>query len=343
MTAETGSSIPTMAIRGGGMDASLGQGQAALIARYAPGTRRRTIRWSGGETQVLELGAGPPLLLVHGGLGSATSWLPIFPALARHHWVLAPDRPGHGLAGPMNYSGIDVLDHATTFLRDVMAALGIVRAPIVANSMGGRWAVELALREPERVERLILVGAPAGTRRSLPTEVAMISWPLVGRVARRFLGRSSPEGVRRFYGRTSVRHPDRLDDLLCEERAIDLQRNTRSRLSFLDASFTPAGMRLALMTDERWAGWRRLAVPVTFIWGEQDVFGSPAIADRIAPLVPAGATVVRVPDAGHLPWWDEPLIVAREIAAALEAEDRPGAQTSSATASARSGATPGEG
>ena len=35
--------------------------------------------------------------------------------------------------------------------------------------------------------------------------------------------------------------------------------------------------------------------------------GSPEIADRIAPLVPGGASVVRVPGAGHLPWWDDPL------------------------------------
>jgi pimeloyl-ACP methyl ester carboxylesterase len=301
----------------GQIDASLERLQAALIARYAPGTRRSSIRWSGGETQVLELGEGPPLLLVHGGLGAATDWLPIFPALAQNHRVLAPDRPGHGLASPMDYAGVDVLDHATTFLRDVMESLGVDRAPIVANSMGGRWAIELALREPQRVERLILVGAPAGTRRSLPVDMAMISWPLVGRIVRWFLGRSTPASARRFYRRTLVRHPERLDDLICEEGAIAWRRNVRSHLSLLDAFVTPTGMRPALMIDDRWEGWRRLAVPVTFIWGEQDVFGSPEIADRIAPLVPAGATVVRVPDAGHLPWLDDPLSVARVIAAAF--------------------------
>jgi pimeloyl-ACP methyl ester carboxylesterase len=301
----------------GEIEASLERVQAALIARYAPGTIRRSIRWSGGETQVLELGAGAPLLLVHGGLGAATDWLPIFPALARDHRVLAPDRPGHGLASPMDYAGIDVLDHATRFLRDVMEALGIDRAPIVANSMGGRWAIEVALREPECVERLMLVGAPAGTRRSLPIDMAMISWPLVGPIVRWFLGRSTPASARRFYRRTLVRHNERLDDLVCEEGAIAWRRNLRSHLSLIDACLTPAGMRPALMIDERWAGWRRLTVPVTFIWGERDVFGSPEIADRIAPLVPAGAAVVRVPDAGHLPWLDDPLSVAREIAAAL--------------------------
>lgn len=300
--------------------ASLDRTRTALIARYAPGTTRRSIRWPGGETQVLELGDGPPLLMVHGGLGAATDWLPIFPALARDHRVLAPDRPGHGLASPMDYAGVDVLDHAATYLRDVMAALGIERAPIVSNGMGGRWAIELALREPERVERLILVGAPMGARRAIPAGISMISWPLLGRLVRWSLGRSTPAGIRRLYGRTLVRHADRLDDLICEEGAIAWRRNVRSQLSLIDALLTPAGIRPALRTDERWAGWGRLSMPVTFIWGERDAFASPEIADRIAPQVAGGANVVRVADAGHLPWWDEPLSVAREIAAALQTE-----------------------
>ncbi len=315
------------------LDRSLERAQAALIARYAPGTRRRSIRWSGGETQALELGEGRPLLLVHGGLGAATDWLPILPALARDHHVLAPDRPGHGLASPMDYTGVDVLDHATTFLREVMEALGIDQAPLVANSMGGRWAIEFALREPERVERLILVGAPAGTRRSVPVDLAMMTWPLMGRFVRWSMGRSSPADVRRFYRRTITRHPERLDDLVYEEAAIAQRRNIRSYLSLIDVSLTPAGMRPALVIDETWPGWRRLTVPVTFIWGTDDAFGSPDIADRIAPLVPAGASVVRVSDAGHLPWWDDPLKSARAIATALGGAQRADAPTAAPVAS----------
>jgi pimeloyl-ACP methyl ester carboxylesterase len=301
-----------------GLDASLERARAALTTRYAPGTRRRPIRWSGGETQVLELGEGPPLLLVHGCLDDATSWLPIFPALAIEHRLLALDGPGHGLASPMDYAGVDLLDHATRFLREIMEALDVDRAPIVANDIGGRWATELALREPQRVERLILVGAPLGTRRAPPLGLAMISWPLLGRVIRWSMGRSSPARVRRFYRWTITRHPERVDDLVYVEAAVAQRRNIRSHLSLMDALLTPAGVRPALI-DAAWPGWRRLVVPVTFIWGTDDAFGSPEIAEGIAPLVPAGGSVVRITDAGHVPWWDEPLNVARAITHALEA------------------------
>jgi pimeloyl-ACP methyl ester carboxylesterase len=64
------------------LDRQLEAAQDALLARYARGTRVRRIRWSGGETQVLELGAGPPLLLVHGGGDGAFEWVPILVSLA---------------------------------------------------------------------------------------------------------------------------------------------------------------------------------------------------------------------------------------------------------------------
>jgi pimeloyl-ACP methyl ester carboxylesterase len=84
------------------VDRQLEDAQAALLARYAPDTRVRRVRWAQGETQVLELGAGSPLLLVHGGGDGAFEWVPILAALARHRRVLAVDRPGHGLADPFD-------------------------------------------------------------------------------------------------------------------------------------------------------------------------------------------------------------------------------------------------
>ncbi len=94
-----------------GLDRELEQAQAALLARFAPDTRVRRIRWSQGETRLFELGSGPPLLYVHGGLGGAYEVVPILAALAQAHRVLAVDRPGHGLADPFDYRGVDLLDH----------------------------------------------------------------------------------------------------------------------------------------------------------------------------------------------------------------------------------------
>ena len=107
-----------------GSRAREGAGRAAR--RVRAGARVRRIRWSQGETQVIELGSGSPLLYVHGGLGGAYEVVPILAALAESHRVLAVDRPGHGLADPFDYRGVDLLDHGRTFLR---RRSGWARAP----------------------------------------------------------------------------------------------------------------------------------------------------------------------------------------------------------------------
>ena len=60
-----------------------------------------------------------------------------------------------------------MLDHARTFLRDILDALELPTADIAANSIGGLSSVAFALDKPERVSRLVLVGAPVGWRATL--------------------------------------------------------------------------------------------------------------------------------------------------------------------------------
>ena len=143
------------------LDRKLAEAQAALLAGFAPETRVRRIRWSGGETQVFELGSGSPLLYVHGGLGGAYELVPILAALAESHRVLAVDRPGHGLADPFDYRGVDLLDHGRTFLRDVLDVLELPSVDLVANSFGRALVRRLrARRSKPRV-------APCARRRAV--------------------------------------------------------------------------------------------------------------------------------------------------------------------------------
>jgi pimeloyl-ACP methyl ester carboxylesterase len=140
----------------------LREARAKLLRKYAPGTTERQVQWPGGETQVLELGDGPPLLMVHGGLGQASDWAPIMAQLSREFHVYAIDRPGHGMANLFDYHGVKILPHAVEFLKATLDGIGVKCAVIVGNSMGGRWAIELTLREPDRVTHLVLPGVPAG-------------------------------------------------------------------------------------------------------------------------------------------------------------------------------------
>lgn len=119
-------------------DRDLQTARARLLSKYAPGTQSHSIRWSGGATQVLELGRRPPLVLVHGGAGQASDWASIMPSLADRFHLYAVDRPGHGLADAFDYRGVDVSAHGVTFVGGILDALGLDSVPLVGHSMGGR-------------------------------------------------------------------------------------------------------------------------------------------------------------------------------------------------------------
>jgi pimeloyl-ACP methyl ester carboxylesterase len=303
---------------GSELDLQLETARAALLARYAPGTRVRRLAWSQGETRVLELGTvGPPLLLIHGAISDAGVWVPILPELAQNHRVFAVDLPGHGLADPFDYMAVDVLEVARAFLRDVLDGLGLRTAHIAANSMGGLWSVTFAIDSPDRVSRLALVGSPLGVNLSLPLPFrALIQarrLPLIGRrLARRMMSIPSQEANRKIWGQIGVVHPERVDEALLEEDMVSAHRNLDSYLGLLGA-FGSGGMADAkrrLILGER---WQSLKVPTVFLWGERDrFFGGSGQGEAIAAKNP-NLRVITIADAGHFPWIDHPDKVVREI------------------------------
>lgn len=103
----------------------------------------------------------PVVLLVHGsgpGVSAYANWRLTIPALAGHFRVIAPDVVGFGFTDRPN--GIRYgLDAWTAHLVGVLDALGVDRAHVIGNSMGSALALDLAVRHPQRVDRLVLMGA----------------------------------------------------------------------------------------------------------------------------------------------------------------------------------------
>ena len=305
------------------LDQELQEAQAALLARFAPETRVRRIRWSEGRTQVFELGSGSPLLYVHGGLGGAYEVVPILAALAKNHRVIAVDRPGHGLADPFDYRGVDLLDHARTFLGDILDALELSTVDVIANSMGALWCVAFGIDAPSRVSRLALVGAPFGIARRPPLLMLPFGLPLIGpRLGRYVLSNATREGSRKFWDQLFVEHPERLDDLLLDVDVAHTRRNVASMLSLIAciADWRRLGYRRELILGER---WRALTIPTLLLWPEHDAFGSPEAGETLVATNP-NLRLVRLPGAGHLPWIDDPGVVVVEIERFLATKRRSG-------------------
>jgi 2-hydroxymuconate-semialdehyde hydrolase len=113
-------------------------------------------------TNFIEAGSGYPLILIHGsgpGVTAFANWRGVIPDFAQHFHCYAPDTLGFGYTDfPADIQGFDMprwLDHLCGF----MDALGIERAHFIGNSYGGALTLALAARNPERVGRMVLMGA----------------------------------------------------------------------------------------------------------------------------------------------------------------------------------------
>lgn len=139
----------------------------------------------------LAAGEGPPLVLLHALGESAFDWRWAMPALARSHSVYAPDLPGFG------ESAKPAADYSpaffTRFVAAYLDALGIERAAVVGNSLGGHAALRLSLSEPGRVSRLGLVGS-AGLGREISYALRLPTLLGYGEVAISW-GKTAPGGI----------------------------------------------------------------------------------------------------------------------------------------------------
>jgi pimeloyl-ACP methyl ester carboxylesterase len=292
---------------------SLDIAQQTLLTSLVPDASVRRVAWSGGTTQVVEAGRGTPVVFVHGGFGQATEWFPLWPQLVERYRLLAFDRPGHGLADPFDYADVSTTDLASTFLAEMLDVLELERAVVVGNSMGGRWAIELALREPRRIERLILVGAPAGSCARLPAPLLAMRWPITRSIMRHVFRSATVARVRDFFGSVLVANAGRLSEDFLVAVAAGQRRNYASMLSFARRVIAYRSIHRSMLLDD---AWRRLEVPVHFVWGDADAFDAPSAGEAAIRELSAGdMTVIR--DAGHLAWLDDSVAVARAIEAAL--------------------------
>jgi pimeloyl-ACP methyl ester carboxylesterase len=200
--------------------------------------------------------------------------------------VLAVDRPGQGLADPFDYRGVDLLDHARTFLSDILDALELPTVEVAANSLGALWSVAFAIEAPNRVSRLALVGAPAGLKQRPPLQLILLGLPLIGqRLGRHVFSSATRDGSRKFWGQVLVKHPERVDDLLLDVDVAHARRNVESMLGLMQciADARRRGLRRELILGERWAA---LTTPTLLVWGDGDAFGSLEEAESLVTKNP---------------------------------------------------------
>lgn len=288
-----------------------------------PTDRRCRLPRLGVTVRIQEVGVGPPVLFLHGGSNSGTSWASIAPHLTGFRAIFL-DRPGCGLSDAVanRLDAAGLREVADTLVVDVLDALELERSHLVATSLGGLTALRSAAVHPERIDRMVLfgwpVGAPVGR---LPLFMRLASAPVLASVAasvkprervvramlRRIgLGRAMDQG--KF---TEVE----VDCYLALLRHTDTFRNEVHTGRYLSTRGLREGL---LIPDDVLAAVRS---PTRLLWGEDDIFGGPEVARRFASRLP-NAELELLSDAGHVVWVDWPEYSAEVTRRFLLKEDQ---------------------
>ena len=247
-----------------------------------------TLALDGRELYYDVAGNGPAVVLVHSAIADSSLWDAQVEALAPHFRILRYDVAGHGGSCLPSGSFSHLAD-----LHALVEALGIGRASLVGNSMGGRIALEYALEHPDVVERLVLIAAglpdhdwSEEMRRADAEEERLFD-------AGDFEG--AADGQVRFWVDGPGRGPDAVDSALRERfrrmvlRSYELYADAAKdgeppRPEWLDP---PASERLG-----------ELRIPTLVVVGDADASDLLTVAGELERRIPAARKVV-VRDAAH--------------------------------------------
>ena len=247
----------------------------------------------------VEIGSGPPLLFVHGLSGRWANWLENIPEFARDHRVIAVDLPGFG-DSEMPREKISISGYGE-FVCRFLDELGIESAILVGNSMGGFISAEVAIKRPEKVEKLVLVSAAGLTiehQRREPVLKALYATESVAQfVIARLVGRSEEMVGRPRGRRLAMWFVSPLAEQLAPELIIEQSRGAGK------PGFLPA---LDALTDypirDRLGDVR---APTLIVWGEKDLLVPVRDAYEFDELIPDSELVV-YPGVGHVAMLEVP-------------------------------------
>jgi pimeloyl-ACP methyl ester carboxylesterase len=270
--------------------------------------RARTVRAHGVDTFYLDAGAGPVAVLLHGLGATNASMLPTLVDLARDHRVIAPDLPGFG------DSGTPAVEYGPTFfaqwLDAFLDAVGVERAVLVGNSMGGRIAIEASLVAPERVERLVLFAPSLAFKRFreatalvrlLSAQLAVVPMVMPRTIVLEALRMmfSRPERLRPGWYEAAADEFERVFATVGGRRAFF----SAARQIYLEEAYGEAGF---------WDRLPAMRCPALFLWGDRDQLVPWRFGRHVTEALPHVRSIV-LEDCGHVPQFEHPAVTHRLV------------------------------
>jgi 4,5:9,10-diseco-3-hydroxy-5,9,17-trioxoandrosta-1(10),2-diene-4-oate hydrolase len=223
------------------------------------------IQVAGINTRYWETGAnGPPIVFVHGLGGFIENWELNIPVFTNHH-VYALDLVGCGLTDKpsVNYS----IEYLAEFVKEFMVLKNIEKASLIGGSLGAGIVIELALKSPELVNKLVLAGG-LGFGKRLIFELRFTSLPFVGEM----IMKPNRDGLKEYL------HLLFHDQSIVTEQMVDFYFEKTSQpgaaeayLAMLRSTVTFFGMKQKIVKNTI-KNIGRISAPTLVLWGNEDKF-----------------------------------------------------------------------
>lgn len=250
--------------------------------------------------RVVEVGAGEPVVFLHGFSHCVAHWAPLVSRLAGVR-SLVLDAPGHAAADAVNFNGVNLRAWYKQMLTGCLDALEIEHVRLIGHSQGAMQALWLALDAPTRVHSVVAIGTPAVAFGARLDGLRLLARPRVGRLLlslpqplsayRNILaGTMGPDAVRAF--------PDLVHATYRATRRAGYAQTISSYLREMFRGVDAEPRRYALSDAEL-----QHVVPAALVlWGDQDTNQPIKEAKARVALLPHGR--FEVVSGGHEPWLD---------------------------------------
>ncbi len=256
----------------------------------------------GGTIHYEVVGSGPPILLIHGYTQSWDTWHSTMQAFEDRYRLYAIDLWGFGASEKISRDSFKVPDFID-LIPQFMDSLGITSIPIMGHSMGGTTALGVAMKYPERVEKVAVVGSPI-IGKSLSLFLKMMAFRPFARIM--LLGERKPlmrAFMRLWSGNVSPEAADQFYNHYVRNMTYSLDSFSESINSLRKTDLTP--------------DLHKITHPAMGVFGDKDVIVDPDQADVFAKFLPHGKLVM-VEGAGHFVMWDKPEIFNRAFIEFME-------------------------
>lgn len=255
----------------------------AVLAEYEARARRVETPCGDGAMVWRVWGSGPPLFLGHGGQGAWSHWIRNIDALAAHYTVIVPDLPGHGdssMPAPVDH---DTISAALAAGMRALLDEG-QQADFIGFSFGGAVFAHFALRHPEFVRRVVLLGTGG-----LDTPHGHIDIGRVGGLE----GEGRRAAIKRNLLGLMLHHPDAVDEMAMH---LLVANGRQARLPVVDLVIPDKVVQIL----------PQLKVPVDAIWGQFDrPHPDPALQESVLRHSQPDLDFRVIADAGHWAMYEQ--------------------------------------